>query len=72
MHEINHIPPERLTPEQRRHEIAALLANGLVRMRSTCSPESANDVRESAFVLGFFGHQSVHTDSVNNENTESK
>ena len=29
MHRINHLPPERMTPEQRRHEIASLLANGL-------------------------------------------
>ena len=25
MHQINHLPPERMTPEQRRHEIASLL-----------------------------------------------
>ena len=29
MHQINHLPPERMTPEQRRCEIASLLANGL-------------------------------------------
>ena len=72
MHEINHIPPERMTPEQRRREVASLLANGLIRLRSTCSPKSANGLPESEFVLGFSGHQSVHTDSVNNENTEFK
>jgi hypothetical protein len=33
MHQINHLPPERTTPEQRRHEIASLLANGLARLR---------------------------------------
>ena len=36
MHEINHLPPERMTPEQRRREVASLLANGLVRLRSPC------------------------------------
>ncbi|MGC1954064.1 MAG: hypothetical protein WA970_16135 [Gammaproteobacteria bacterium] len=72
MHEINHLPPERMTPEQRRREIASLLANGLVRLRSTCSPKSAKAPWESEFVLGFSGHPSVHTDTVNNENTESK
>jgi len=72
MHEINHLSPDRMTPEQRRHEIASLLANGFFRLRSTCSPKSANDLPESAFVLGFAPQQSVHNDTVNNENTESK
>jgi hypothetical protein len=72
MHEINHLPPERMTPEQRRREIASLLANGLVRLRSTCSPTFANDLPESAFVLGFASQKSVHKDSTNNTNTESK
>jgi hypothetical protein len=72
MQDINHLLPDRMTPEQRRREIAALLADGLVRLRSTWSPKSSNGLRESEFVLGFSCHQSVHTDSVNNENTESK
>jgi hypothetical protein len=72
MHEINHLPPERMTPEQRRREIASLLANGLVRLRITYSPKPANGLPESEFVLGFSGHQSVHTHSVNYENTEFK
>ena len=42
MHQINHLPPERMTPEQRRHEIASLLANGLARLRTTGTEQSAN------------------------------
>jgi hypothetical protein len=72
MHEINHLPPERMTPEQRRREIASLLAQGLVRLRNTPFDQSVIGPRESEFVLGFTGHRSVHTDTVNNENTESK
>ena len=72
MPETNHIPPERMTPEQRRGEVAALLANGLVRLRSTCSPKSANDLPESPFVLGFASQKSVHSVSTNNTNRESK
>jgi hypothetical protein len=72
MHETNHIPPERLTPEQRRHEVAFLLAQGLVRLRNTACEWSAKVPRESAFVLGFASQKSVHEDSTNNENTESK
>jgi hypothetical protein len=72
MHEINHLSSDRMTPEQRRREVASLLANGLVRLRSTWSPKSSNGLRESEFVLGFAPQQSVHTVSTNNTNTESK
>jgi len=72
MHETNHIPPERLTPEQRRDEVAFLLAQGLVRLRETGFEQFAREARESAFVLGFASQQSVHRDSTNNTNRESK
>ncbi len=45
MHQINHLPhllPERMTPEQRRHEIVSLLANGLVRLRISGVQQSEN------------------------------
>ncbi len=71
MHQINHLPPERMTPEQRRHEIASLLANGLVRLRTSCTEQSANIAEESEFELGFSGNQRVHTDPVNKTKTES-
>jgi hypothetical protein len=72
MHEINHLPPERMTPEQRRREVAALLANGLIRLRNTACDRSEKGRGESAFALGFASQKSVHKDSTNNENTESK
>jgi hypothetical protein len=72
MHETNHIPPERLTPEQRRHEVAFLLAQGLVRLREIATTQAEKGRGKSAFVLGFAGQKSVHTDTVNNDNTESK
>jgi hypothetical protein len=72
MHQINHLPPERMTPEQRRHEIASLLANGLARLRSSGIAQSANMAAESEFELGFSGNQRVHTDPVNKTTTESK
>ena len=72
MHHINHLPPERMTPEQRRHEIASLLANGLARLRITDAEESANLAGSSGFELGFSGNQRVHTDPVNKTTTESK
>jgi hypothetical protein len=66
MQDINHLPPERMTPEQRRCEIAALLTNGLIRLRNAACDQSGIGYPESEFVLGFSGHPSVHTDTVNN------
>ena len=72
MHQINHLPPERMTPEQRRHEIASLLANGQARLRTTGTEQSANRTDASELELGFSGNQRVHTDPVNKTTTESK
>jgi hypothetical protein len=71
MHEINQVPPDLMTPEQRRREIASLLANGLVRLRGSDSRPSARRTSESEFELGFSGHQRVHSDPANNAETES-
>lgn len=71
MHVINHIPPDRMTPEQRRREVASLLANGIARLRIADDSESANVAKDSEVLLGFHRNQSVHSDPVNNTNTES-
>ena len=71
MEQTNHYPPERMTAEQRRDEVAYLLARGLVRVRSACVTKSANVAAKTEFALGFTGDQSVHTDTVNNRKTES-
>lgn len=72
MMDVNHTPPERMTPEQRRQEIAMLLANGLVRLRDTISLQSPNGLPESEFELDSSGHRSVHSNPVNKRKTESK
>ncbi len=72
MHDINHLPPERMTPQQRRHEIASLLARALVRLRSGKPRQSANMAAENEFDLGFTGNQRVHSDPVNNRKTEPR
>ena len=71
MHEINHTPPERMTPEQRRLEVASLLARGLARLRTTHPAQSAIVVKSSDVSLAFSGNQRVHSDPVNNRHTES-
>lgn len=71
MHEINQVPPDRMTPQQRRREIASLLANGLVRLRSAHARPCATRTAESEFELGFCGHQRVHSDPANTTEMES-
>jgi hypothetical protein len=61
-----------MTPEQRRHEIASLLAKGLARLHITGTEQSANRAEASGFELGFSGNQRVHTDPVDKTTTESK
>ena len=72
MHQINHLPPKRMTPEQRRHEIASLLDNGLARLRISGAEQSAHIAEASEFELGLSGNQRVHSDPVNKTTTESK
>ncbi len=62
---INHLPPERMTPEQRRLEIASILAKGLVRLRQSSPAKRQIPATERKVLLGFSGDQSVHTDLLN-------
>jgi hypothetical protein len=62
---INHLPPERMTPEQRRLEIASILVKGLVRLRKSNQTERQIPATERKVLLGFSGDQSVHTDLIN-------
>ena len=71
MHAIKQIPPDRMTPEQSRREIASLLANGIARQRLADDLPSASISEDSEVLLGFHRNQSVHSDTVNNTNTES-
>ena len=65
MHTLKQVPPAAMTPAQRRQEIAALLANGLVRLRAANAEAHARGLPETRFDLGFARHQRVHTDPVN-------
>jgi len=53
--------PERMTPEQRRAELATLLAHALVRLRSAVVAPCQIAATERALLLGFCGEQSVDT-----------
>jgi len=70
MLQINTLPPERMTAEQRRVELAGLLAAGLCRLRQPDFAKSANTPQETPFVLGFPVEQSVHSDIDNNPSME--
>ena len=65
MHEVNQTPPDRMTPKQRRDEVAYILALGLARLRMGHSPSSEKDASMRDISLGFSGQQSVHSDPVN-------
>jgi hypothetical protein len=65
---VTHLPPEHMTAAQRRCEIASLLANGLVRLRSSGGPQPLENVaRENGFELAFSGDQRVHSHPVHKE-----
>jgi len=71
MQQINHLPPDRMTPEQRVSEVSLLLAAALTRLRSGKFTQSADISNKSAVSLGFSANQSVHTDPAYKVNTES-
>ncbi|SFB02998.1 hypothetical protein SAMN04515620_11372 [Collimonas sp. OK607] len=71
MCQINHLPPDRMTPEQRRNEIAGLLAAGLARLRDGKFAQFAETSEQRAVSLGFSAHQSVHRDPANMKIKES-
>lgn len=66
MHPTNHVPPERMSPEQRRREVASLLAHGIVRLREAGFAQSAGRPAKNAFELGFSGRKQPHSHPVNN------
>jgi len=57
----NVIDPTQMTIQQRRVEVASILALGLIRLRT--APEPATQEKEKK-PLGFTAHQSVHTNPV--------
>ena len=54
---LNHLSPDRLTPEDRLQEIAAILAHGLLRLRLSAQHEKP---LEKPVLLDFLPTQSVH------------
>ena len=56
----NHLSPDRMTPEQRRGEVASLLAAALNRLRHSAIYVPKASAQESEVLLGFSGDQSVH------------
>ncbi len=57
---INHLSSDRMTPEQRRREVASLLAAALNRLRHSAIYVPMASAGESEVLLGFSGDQSVH------------
>ena len=66
MHEIKQVPPEHMSAEDRRREVATLLAHGINRLRDNDVDVNKIRNRATVFGLGFSGNQRVHTDHVIN------
>lgn len=67
----NTCPPQRMTPLQRRQEVAEILAAGLLRLRQSPRAVEKSRPQESEFELGFLSKPSVHVDTVNHRKSES-
>lgn len=67
MMDVNHTPPERMTVQQRRLEIAALLACGIARLRQPRISQSNKEMTENRFELAIPPDGSVHGDSNHSE-----
>jgi hypothetical protein len=61
MMDVNQTPPEKMTAEQRRQEIASILTIGLIRLRSARYQRYAEMATESEFELDSSGQGSVHS-----------
>lgn len=72
MQSIKQTPPERMTPDQRRVEVATLLALGLVRLREHNAQKSAKGDGESELDLGFRGDQRIHSNPINERTKKSE
>jgi hypothetical protein len=70
MMDVNQTPPEKMTQEQRRQEIASILASGLIRLRNAGCQWHAGVTTESEFELDSSGQQSVHSNPVNKTKME--
>lgn len=72
MMDVNQIPPDRMTPEQRRLEVAVLLARGIARCRQPNLQRFATSHAESEFELANSLRRSVHMVSNNQRDKEPK
>lgn len=61
MYIMSAVPPERMTPEARRREIARLWAVGLVRLRHAGRPKHGPMLEKEVGGLDFLTPQRVHT-----------
>ena len=65
MHPIKKVPPDAMSQAERCAEVAALLANGLCRLRAANAKAHTEGQPERRFSLGFRAQERVYTDPVN-------
>ena len=64
--------PHRMTPQERRAEIAAILARGIVRMHSRGALQEENSGDSNQKDLAFRPHTSPHVSTVNGDSESEK
>lgn len=72
MMDANQTPPERMTAEQRRQEVATLLARGIARLLDPGLGEAETTEIENEFELAIPPGRSVHEISNNRRKKESQ
>lgn len=72
MMDVNQTPPERLTAEQRKQEVATLLARGIARLLDPGLGEAETTEIESEFELAIPPRRSVHEVSNQRRKSEPK
>ena len=60
MQQTNPLSPHRMTPEQRVHEVANIIANGLIRLREPAPKKAQLLDSDSDISLAMPGYRSVH------------
>ncbi len=72
MMDVKQTPPDRMTSEQRREEVATLLARGVARLHMPQTTHPQNPSTESEFELAIPPGRSVHGDPNNQRMKGSK
>jgi hypothetical protein len=72
MQQTNPLSPNRMTPEQRVHEVANIIAQGIIRLRAPHSNKTQLLDSDSNVSLAMSAYRSVHGETENANTSEEK